>query len=483
MCWGSWYGVILLTAGMAAVGPGIRATQPDVLPGSALGGLAAKLPGARPDDAKPENTIAHQFEAIRSEFDATLKKATAEAEKAKSQFEAMKIFGKLMPDQAAFSHRMVDLAATEPQNPAARDALLWVIDKPGMGPAGPYSDEFMRAVCLLLRYHANDPEVARVGLTLDNLCSPARDLLLEGLYVRTTGHEVRGLAAIALAQYLQRKATSVPWFRNAKGPAQTKMRFQSFDEGGRLVEKEMEIPPEQLAYQMHLRMTDPEAVRAEARRLFDEVIKNHGDVPYATRNFRELESMLKQPTPTWNGRPLTAEERQQAERLLAHKKTLADVARARIDEMENLIAGKPAPAIEGIAMDGRPLKLTDYRGKVVVLVFWGTWCGPCMQEVPHERELAERFKDRPLALLGVDCEADKAAALKVMKEKGITWPNWNDGDPGEGPIASAYHVRGFPTIIVIDAKGIMRSANATGSGLDKMVEDLVKEAETTVAGK
>ena len=131
--------------------------------------------------------------------------------------------------------------------------------------------------------------------------------------------------------------------------------------------------------------------------------------------------------------------------MLAHKKTLADVARARIDEMENLVAGKPAPAIEGIGMDGKPLKLSDYRGKVVVLVFWGTWCGPCMQEVPHERELAERYKGRPFALLGVDCDSDKVAALKVMREQGITWPNWNDGDPGEGPIATAYHVRGFPT--------------------------------------
>ena len=261
------------------------------------------------------------------------------------------------------------------------------------------------------------------------------------------------------------------------------MRIKAFDDGGRLVEKELDIPPEQLAYQLHLRMTDPEAVRSEALRLFDEVIKHHGDVAYATRNFRELEAMLKQPTPTWNGKPLTADERKQAERMLAHRKTLADVARARLDEMENLVAGKPAPPIEGISMDGKPLKLSDFRGKVVVLVFWGTWCGPCIGEVPHERELAERFKGRPFALLGVDCEADKAAALKMMKEQAITWPNWNDGDPGEGPIASRYHVRGFPTIVVIDAKGILRNLNALGSALDKAVEDLVGEAEGRVAGK
>ncbi len=476
-------GLVFLAAGVATGGQGIPAVEPDGTSNAARVGLLAKIPGPRPDDPKPARAMAHQFAAIRAEFDAAEKTAAAEAEKGRSEFESWKIYGKLMPDQAVFSRRMVDLAATEPNNPAARDALLWVIDKPGMAPAGPYSDEFTRAVLLLLRYHADDPEVARVGLGLDNLGSPARDMFLEGLYIRAKGREAKGLATVALGQYLEVKAKVAASLRNAKGPAQMKMRTQTFDEGGRLVEKEFELPQEQLAWHLHLRMTDPEAVRSEARRLFDEVIKDYGDLPYVTRRYRDLQELLKQPTPSWNGRPLTSEERKQGERMLAHKKTLADVAKAKIDEMENLVAGKPAPAIDGTGMDGKPLKLSDYRGKVVVLVFWGTWCGPCMQEVPHERALAERFKGRPFALLGVDCELDKAAALKVMKEQGITWPNWNDGDPGEGPIAQTYHVRGYPTIIIIDAKGVIRSPNMLGSGLDKAVEDLIKEAETTVAGK
>ncbi len=195
---------------------------------------------------------------------------------------------------------------------------------------------------------------------------------------------------------------------------------------------------------MHLRMADPEAIRLEARRLFDEVIKDYGDIPYVTRRYRKLEEVLKQPAPTFDGKPLKPEERKQIENYLARKRSLADVAKARLDEMENLVVGKPAPAIDGTAMDGRPLKLSDYRGKVVLLVFWGTWCGPCMREVPHEREMAERNKGKPFALLGIDCDSDVAASLKVMKDQGITWPNWNDGDPGEGPITKAYHVRGYP---------------------------------------
>ncbi len=423
-------------------------------------------------------TMAQQFAAIRAEYDAAEKHASAAAEKEKSEFESWKIYGKLMPDQAAFSHRMVDLAAAEPRNPAARDALLWVIDKPGMGTGGPYSDEFTRAVLLLLRHHADDSEVARVALELDNLCSPSRDLLLGGLYVQAKGREAKGLATVALGQYLELKAKVVAAMRNSKGGPQVKMRARTFDESGKLVEQEFDIPHEDQAYRLHLRMTDPEAVRSESRRLLDEVIKNYGEVPYVTRKFRELEAMLKQPTPTWNGRPLTPEELKQCQRMLAHKKTLADVAKSRLDEMENLVAGKPAPPIDGTGMDGKPLKLSDYRGKVVVLVFWGTWCGPCMQEVPHERELVERYKNRPFALLGVDCDSNQPAALKVMKEQGITWPNWNDGDPGEGPIVQTYHVRGYPTVLIIDAKGMIRNLNAIGTSLDIAVEEMIKEAET-----
>jgi thiol-disulfide isomerase/thioredoxin len=205
------------------------------------------------------------------------------------------------------------------------------------------------------------------------------------------------------------------------------------------------------------------------------VVKDYGDVPHVTRRYRELEALMKQPTPTWDGKPLTREERKQAEQLLAHKKTLADIARDRLDEMENLVAGKPAPAIDGVGMDGKPLKLSDYRGKVVLLVFWGTWCGPCMAEVPNERAMAERHKGKPFALLGIDCDADKDAALKVMKDQGITWPNWNDGAPGEGPIVERYHVRGFPTTFVIDARGLIRHINLRGPGLEKAVDELIKE--------
>ncbi len=69
----------------------------------------------------------------------------------------------------------------------------------------------------------------------------------------------------------------------------------------------------------------------------------------------------------------------------------------------------------------------------------------------------------------------------MMREQGITWPNWNDGAPDSGPIAKLYHVQGYPTVFVIDAKGTIRSKNSHGGALVELVEKLVAEQES--AGK
>ncbi len=162
-----------------------------------------------------------------------------------------------------------------------------------------------------------------------------------------------------------------------------------------------------------------------------------------TRRDRELEALLKEPAPTWNGQ---AADGPRPSRYRGVARTTQEDAgargRGRLDAMLNLAVGKPAPEIEGVDIDGKPLKLSDYRGKVVMLVFWGSWCGPCMALVPHERELAlNDSKGQPFALLGVDCEDNKDTARAVMARERMTWPNWFDGAPRSGPVAKRYHIR------------------------------------------
>jgi thiol-disulfide isomerase/thioredoxin len=200
-------------------------------------------------------------------------------------------------------------------------------------------------------------------------------------------------------------------------------------------------------------------------------------------------ALLKQPKPQWNGRPLTEEAQRGMEAGIARRRsTLGQVALARLDDWHNLAVGKLAPEIKGVDVYGKTLKLSDYRGNVVALVFWGTWCGPCMREIPREKALVERMKGRPFTMLGVNTDADAWAARKVIEAQGVTWSNWHDGEPTienralvttDGPIAKLYHVRGYPTVYAIDAEGKIRSKASHGEALVQLVEKLVAEQEAT----
>lgn len=163
---------------------------------------------------------------------------------------------------------------------------------------------------------------------------------------------------------------------------------------------------------------------------------------------------------------------------LSGKFTFGDLAKTSIFEIQHLSVGKTAPDIRGEDTDGVEFKLSDYRGKVVVLSFWATWCGPCMALVPHERELVERLKDKPFVLIGVNADADKPKLKDVAAKEKITWRSFWCGEDGPGgAIPMAWNVTGWPTIYVLDRQGVTRAKQATGKSLDRIVDKLISEDE------
>lgn len=161
-------------------------------------------------------------------------------------------------------------------------------------------------------------------------------------------------------------------------------------------------------------------------------------------------------------------------------KPLAELVEVERFELDNLAPGKTAPEFRGVDTGGRPMRLSDSRGKVVVLVFWGTWCGPCMQMVPHERELAARLAGRPFALLGVNSDRDREEAGKSMAKEGMTWRSWWDGGDQAGPIASRWNVHSWPSVFVLDAQGVIRHRDLRGAALDVAVDALLEELDPHV---
>jgi hypothetical protein len=102
---------------------------------------------------------------------------------------------------------------------------------------------------------------------------------------------------------------------------------------------------------------------------------------------------------------------------------------------------------------------------------------------PHERSLVEKLKGQPFALIGVNSDRDKAKLKTRMEKEKITWRSfWNGPQGTSGPISNAWNVHAWPTIYVLDAKGVIRYKNVRGGAMEEAVEKLLKETETAKTG-
>ena len=142
---------------------------------------------------------------------------------------------------------------------------------------------------------------------------------------------------------------------------------------------------------------------------------------------------------------------------------LSDQAAAMLFEIENLQNGKPAPEIEGKDGTGTSFKLSDYRGKVVVLIFWGSWCHACHATMDGVKAAVEKQGDKAV-LLGVN--TDQMDTFKQLP--GITWRNWCD-EFNRGPISAMWNIRHWPTIYVIDAKGVIHTKDVPAPSLETAI--------------
>jgi thiol-disulfide isomerase/thioredoxin len=161
-----------------------------------------------------------------------------------------------------------------------------------------------------------------------------------------------------------------------------------------------------------------------------------------------------------------------------HRGSLGKGAEDLLFEARHLSVGKAAPEIEGNGLDGKPMKLSDYRGKAVLLVWWATWCGPCMAMVPHERELAKRYAGRPFAVVGVNGDGGPEEVKKRWRGEAAPWRSFWDAP--QGPISRRWNVDAWPTVYLLDHAGVIRRkfrGAPEAKELDEAIEKLVAAAE------
>lgn len=97
--------------------------------------------------------------------------------------------------------------------------------------------------------------------------------------------------------------------------------------------------------------------------------------------------------------------------------------------------------------------------------------------LPHERSLVDKMKGRPFSIVAINSDKTRDELKDVMAKENITWPQFFDGGGTSGPIATAWNVSGWPTLYVIDGKGVIRHKNLRGDAMEKAIDALVAEAE------
>lgn len=134
--------------------------------------------------------------------------------------------------------------------------------------------------------------------------------------------------------------------------------------------------------------------------------------------------------------------------------------------------GKPAKDFEVRNLKGEELSLADYRGQVVLLDFWATWCGPCRAEMPHVKKTYAKYRDQDFEIIGISLDRGKPPLEAYIAQEEIAWPQYLDAD---GRIANMYNVWAIPSTFLIDGEGIVRKTNLRGHALETAVAELVKE--------
>jgi thiol-disulfide isomerase/thioredoxin len=153
-----------------------------------------------------------------------------------------------------------------------------------------------------------------------------------------------------------------------------------------------------------------------------------------------------------------------------------DYARAqRFVERPELARAKMAPNFRLTTLEGRTLTLESLTGKVVLIDFWATWCGPCREALPHIRKIAQKFDGQPLVVLSISLDSNEAKWKDFVGKNGMTWMQYRDGS-FEGRISKQFGVTRIPATFTIDSDGVLEDQHVGDADIEGKLKKLIARA-------
>ena len=141
----------------------------------------------------------------------------------------------------------------------------------------------------------------------------------------------------------------------------------------------------------------------------------------------------------------------------------------------SLVEGSKFPDFDEKDVDGKPLSIAGYKGKVLLLDFWATWCGPCVMELPNVLKTYEKHHDQGFEIIGVSLDQDEERLKSFIKQKNVTWRQFFDGKGWSNKLAQKYGIQSIPATFLLDGEGKIIGRDLRG--------DVLEQAVTKALGK
>jgi thiol-disulfide isomerase/thioredoxin len=154
----------------------------------------------------------------------------------------------------------------------------------------------------------------------------------------------------------------------------------------------------------------------------------------------------------------------------------------RFAEHPELARARVAPNFRFTTLDGKTMTLESLTGKVVLIDFWATWCGPCREALPRVQKIAEKFQGQPFVVVSISLDRDEAKWKDFVAAHGMTWTQYRDGY-FNGPVATTFGVKAIPATFTIDADGVLQDQHVGDADIEGKIRKLIARANEVASRK